>query len=66
MYARGVRACVRVLERVYMCVWGWWVGGWMSVCLSVSVVSVIVKRPVFPLCVVDGRSKNLLYYYYHY
>ena len=25
------------------------------------VVSVIVKRPVLPLCVVDGRSRNPLY-----
>ena len=29
-------------------------------------VSVIVKRPVLPLCVVDGRSRNPLYYYYYY
>ena len=28
-------------------------------------VSVIVKRPVLPLCVVDGRSRNPLYYYYY-
>ena len=34
--------------------------------LCVCVVSVIVKRPVLPLCVVDGRSRNLLYYYYYY
>ena len=31
----------------------------LSVC---SVVSVIVKRPVLPPCVVDGRSRNPLYY----
>ena len=35
-----------------------------------SVVSVIVKRPVLPLCVVDGRSRNppfySSYYYYYY
>ena len=31
----------------------------------VCVVSVIVKRPVLPLCVVDGRSRNPLYYYYY-
>ena len=39
----------------------------MSVCsvVYVSVVSVIVKRPVLPLCVVDGRSRNPLYYYYY-
>ena len=29
------------------------------------VVSVIVKRPVLPPCVVDGRSRNPLYYYYY-
>ena len=28
------------------------------VCVCVCVVSVIVKRPVLPLCVVDGRSRN--------
>ena len=35
-------------------------------CVCVCVVSVIVKRPVLPLCVVDGRSRNPLYYYYYY
>ena len=30
----------------------------------VCVVSVIVKRPVLPPSVVDGRSRNPLYYYY--
>ena len=30
------------------------------VCVCVCVVSVIVKRPVLPLCVVDGRSLLLL------
>ena len=30
------------------------------------VVSVIVKRPVLPPSVVDGRSRNPLYYYYYY
>ena len=29
----------------------------------VCVVSEIVKRPVLPPCVVDGRSRNPLYYY---
>ena len=38
----------------------------VCVCVRVSVVSVIVKRPVLPLCVVDGRSRNPLYYYYYY
>ena len=38
----------------------------MCVCVCVCVVSVIVKRPVLPPCVVDGRSRNPLYYYYYY
>ena len=46
-----VRACVRACVRVYV-----------RVC--VCVVSVIVKRPVLLPCVVDGRSRNRLYYYY--
>ena len=33
-------------------------------CVCVCVVSVIVKRPVLPPSVVDGRSRNPLYYYY--
>ena len=33
-------------------------------CVCVCVVSVIVKRPVLPACVVDGRSRNPPYYYY--
>ena len=37
----------------------------MHVCVCVCVVSVIVKRPVLPLCVVDGHSRNPLYYYYY-
>ena len=36
----------------------------MCVWVCVSVVSVIVKRPVLPSCVVDGRTRNLHYYYY--
>ena len=32
--------------------------------VSVSVVSVIVKRPVLPPCAVVGRSRNPVYYYY--
>ena len=36
----------------------------MCVCVCVCVVSVIVKRPVVPPCVVDGRSRNPLYYIY--
>ena len=35
-------------------------------CVSVSVVSVIVKCPMLPPCVVGGRSRNPLYYYYYY
>ena len=35
-------------------------------CECVCVVSVIVKRPVLPPSVVDGRSRNPLYYYYYY
>ena len=35
-----------------------------AMCVSVCVVSVIVKRPVLPPFVVDGRSRNPLYYYY--
>ena len=31
--------------------------------VCVCVVSVIVKRPVFPHCVVDGRSRNPPCYY---
>ena len=34
--------------------------------MCVCVVSVIVKHPVLPPCVVDGRSRNPLYYYYYY
>ena len=34
-------------------------------CVCVCVVSVIVKRPVLPPSVVDGRSRNPLYYYYY-
>ena len=32
----------------------------MCVCVCVCVVSVIVKRPVLPPCVVDGLSRNPL------
>ena len=37
----------------------------MCVCVCVCVVSVIVKRPVLPPSVVDGRYRNPLYYYYY-
>ena len=33
-------------------------------CVCVCVVSVIVKRPAFPSCAADGRSRNPLYYYH--
>ena len=33
---------------------------------TVPTISVIVKRPVLPPSVVDGRSRNPLYYYYYY
>ena len=42
---------------VYVCVC-------VCVCVCVSVISVIVKRLVLPPCVVDGHSRNHLYYYY--
>ncbi len=35
----------------------------VCVCVCVCVVSVIAKRPVLPLSVVDGRSRNPLYIY---
>ena len=38
----------------------------VCVCVCVCVVSVIVKHPVLPPSVVDGRSRNPLYYYYYY
>ena len=38
----------------------------VCVCVCACVVSVIVKRPVLPPSVVDGRSRNPLYYYYYY
>ena len=47
-----VCVCVRARTRVRACV---------RVC--VCVVSVIVKRPMLPPSVVDGRSRNPLYYY---
>ena len=37
----------------------------MCVCVCVC-VNVIVNRPVFPPCAVDGCSRNPLYYYYFY
>ena len=47
------RARLRACVRTYVCV---------CVCVCVCVVSVIVKRPVLPPSVVDGRSRNPLYY----
>ena len=37
---------------------------YVCVCVYVCVVSVTVKRPVLPPCVVNGRSRNPYYYYY--
>ena len=37
----------------------------MRAYVRACVVNVIVKRPVLPPCVVDGRSRNPLYYYYY-
>ena len=36
----------------------------VCVCACVRAFGVIVKRPVLPPSVVDGRSRNPLYYYY--
>ena len=38
----------------------------MYVCVFVSVVRIIVKRPVLPPCAVDGHSRNPFFYYYYY
>ena len=51
-----MRACVCVCVRVRA-------RARARVCVCVCVVSVIVKRPVLPPSVVDGRSRNPLYYY---
>ena len=61
---RGVRVCV-----CYVCVWcGVSVVSVRvcCVCVSVCVVSIIVKHPPLPPCAIDGRSRNPLYYYYYY
>ena len=50
-----VCACTCVCACVHACM-----------CVCVCVVSVIVKHPVLPPSVVDGRSRNPLYYYYYY
>ena len=44
---------------VCMCVWQGGEGGEDGV----SVVTVFVKHPALPPCAVDGRTRNLLYYY---
>ena len=49
--------CVRVRACVCVCV--------RACHVCVCVVSVIVKRPVLPPSVADGRSRNPLYYYYY-
>ena len=33
--------------------------------MCVCVISVIAKHPVLPLCAVDGRCRNPIYYYYY-
>ena len=48
-----VCACTRTRTRAHACV-------------HVCVISVIVKCPVLPPSVVDGRSRNPLHYYYYY
>ena len=53
--------CVCVCECVCVCAC---VRACMRACVCVCVISVIVKRPVLPPSVVDGRSRNPLYYYY--
>ena len=58
-----VRACVYVCVRVCVCVRAC-VRVCVCVCVCVCVVSVIVKRPVLPPSVVDGRSRNPLIYIY--
>ena len=37
----------------------------VSARVSVSVIGVIAKRPVLPLCAVDGHSRNPLYCCYY-
>ena len=55
-----VRACVYVCARVRACVC---VCARARACVHACVcVCVIVKRPVLPPSVVDGRSRNPLYY----
>ena len=44
---------------VCVCVWG--SGVRVGVCVSVAIA--IVKRPVLPLDVEDGRCRNFLYFY---
>ena len=55
-----VCVCVCVRARVRACV-----RECVRACVRACVVSVIVKRPVLPPSVVDGRSRNPLYYYYY-
>ena len=62
-----VRACVRACVCVSVCVC---VGACVRACVRacvcfVCVVSVIVKRPVLPPYVVDGRYRNPLVLYYY-
>ena len=59
-----VRSCERVCMRVCVCVRAR-LRACVRACVCVCVVSVIVKRPVLPPSVVEGRSRNPLYYYYY-
>ena len=61
-----MRACVRVSVCLCLCVRECvraCVRACVRVCV-VSVIGVIVKRPVLPPCAVDGRSRNPLYYWF--
>ena len=55
----SVCVCVRVCVCVCVCVCAC-----VRVCFVLVVVSVFVKRPVLPPCVVDGCCRNHLHYYY--
>ena len=55
------RTCLIIISKLFFTALP--ISSFDAVC--VCVVSVIVKRPVLPPCVVDGRSRNPLYYYYY-
>ena len=60
-----VCVCVRVCVCVCVCVCVR-VVAWVCEGVDVSVAIAIVKRPVLPLDVEGGRSRNFLYYYCNY